>query len=441
MLGYEKGDATQKESGICKSTNKIFVDNIPLDLIKDLPSSQRSLCALLAYSIVFVLFVVSLYQGIEQSKRSFISLTPDSGICRPVPKLLSGSYLMDSEGNWEGSRSFVTENATYEVVFDRFLNTGSRFEIFIDDISKEIQRWSEVMKLAVMTDQLLFWTSWQYEIEIGGYVQKFRFTGYPRQIFKAEVYHGGVASISGTCEVPNTPFFDAATGQLRISWEYNMFLTGRNCYNSLMPDIFTFPTLVRAPEGQKFSIDFDIEGVITSIAVNMAILPIGNLINANSEFDVHFMYTDGRNYILKNKFYTRYPSMNPIRCVIPADSSGNPISGHATDNHALPITCFVKVNGNQLLLPLLSNLFPGCATCPADASPLPFNVPASVCNELHTSVSFIHFPPHQVADRVAASNESTTELLKLIDHVYNNRMDRAVFWYIYLMRYSFGTTW
>ena len=80
---------------IKRTLDEAFLENIPMDAIKELPTFYLYLFGALAELMalaIFVYFFIQVYQqGIAQF---FISIQEDSGACSSVTKSVSGSYMV-----------------------------------------------------------------------------------------------------------------------------------------------------------------------------------------------------------------------------------------------------------------------------------------------------------------------------------------------------------
>ena len=90
----------------------------------------------------------------------FLSLDASKAICDEVPLEVSGTYLADKNGNWEGDKDFVYSNSLYAFQFNRLKSSLSDFAGVIDITMNEINSLSEVMKANNLALTILYWTTW-----------------------------------------------------------------------------------------------------------------------------------------------------------------------------------------------------------------------------------------------------------------------------------------
>ena len=107
------------------------------------------------------MFVWLVYIGYNQiHKELFLSLDVGGAICDEVPLEVSGTYLADKNGNWEGDKDFVYSNSLYAFQFNRLKSSLSDFAGVIDITMNEINSLSEVMKANNLALTILYWTTW-----------------------------------------------------------------------------------------------------------------------------------------------------------------------------------------------------------------------------------------------------------------------------------------
>jgi hypothetical protein len=72
----------------------MFVDNIPMDAIKELPARYMYLGGIIAYAGAIACFVYFIYNGYDTARNTeFISLSEDDGECEPVTRQNTGIYI------------------------------------------------------------------------------------------------------------------------------------------------------------------------------------------------------------------------------------------------------------------------------------------------------------------------------------------------------------
>ena len=113
---HENNEDESLQEFLVRTLDEAFIDNIPMDAIKDLPKFYMYLFGAFGelFSLaVFGYFLYSVYkEGIQQK---FISITPSSGNCNEIPKAVSGSYTADENGNWAGSPNFDPSEGIYVI--------------------------------------------------------------------------------------------------------------------------------------------------------------------------------------------------------------------------------------------------------------------------------------------------------------------------------------
>lgn len=94
----------------------MFVDNIPLDAIKELPPRYMYLGGMIAHLASITCFIFFIYTGFENARNTeFISLSEEDGECTAVTRQNTGQYLATDTGYWEGSEFYDPALAIYKV--------------------------------------------------------------------------------------------------------------------------------------------------------------------------------------------------------------------------------------------------------------------------------------------------------------------------------------
>ena len=84
------------------------------------------------------------------------------GICDEVPLEISGTYLADDNGNWEGDKEFEYSRAIYSFDFNRLETSEKGFAGIIDIALNRMDEITEIMKNNNLAITVLFWTSWVF---------------------------------------------------------------------------------------------------------------------------------------------------------------------------------------------------------------------------------------------------------------------------------------
>lgn len=109
---------------------------------------------------VFGWLVYSRYKQINQEL--FLSLDSEEGICKEVPLEVSGTFLADNAGNWEGHQEFDYTRAIYSFSFNRLESSESEFVDVIDSVLSRVDAITAVMRANNLATTILFWTTWVF---------------------------------------------------------------------------------------------------------------------------------------------------------------------------------------------------------------------------------------------------------------------------------------
>lgn len=102
-------------SYVTRRANEVYVENIPDESIKGLPTMYMYIMGALAYAAVavtFCYFAYTVYQSGITSR--FLSLDPTSGNCIDVKKPITANFIADKNGVWLGDDGFDYSRAWYK---------------------------------------------------------------------------------------------------------------------------------------------------------------------------------------------------------------------------------------------------------------------------------------------------------------------------------------
>lgn len=119
------------------------------------------------YYLIFLsgIFAWLVYAGYRKIRAQvFLSLNShdEEGDCDGVPLEVSGSFLADDQGNWEGDKDFVYSKAIYFFTFNRLVSSESTYAAVIDSALNRLDTINEIMQANNLATTILFWTTWTY---------------------------------------------------------------------------------------------------------------------------------------------------------------------------------------------------------------------------------------------------------------------------------------
>ena len=311
MSRMDKKEDKEKEKDTTLSYLKnVYMENIPMEALQDpgLPKKYRYQLGFIAYAVMGFLFLYSLVTNFQTAlKEKYMSFESDSGNCKTVERPLTGTFKMDYYGNWEGSSLYQPNQAIYEAEFNRLLVDEASFRNQMLEIDKYIiQPFVEYANWLPLYYILLYHMGHERYVNVNGNKQVFRFNGYPKRIYQAENFFGGVASSSvqgcnfaGESSLYLGSGFEYESGKLYVQYDYQLYLNSSKCMGALdTSQIITNP--FSSPRELKFEVS--VESLIIADAVNKMLIPFENMIQATSErYD--FPYYDGYNYTYTSWYY------------------------------------------------------------------------------------------------------------------------------------------
>jgi hypothetical protein len=178
----------------------IFVENLPFDYMKDLPSKYLYGLGFLTYvgflfciifffiqgSISFFLKYCSqpYIQGYRSATRDdFVSLTKETAECEAVPQEISGNYQADTQGYWEGDSNYNPSSAVYQIHFQKIKITGSQYKNILAAVREATLKVSKLSVNQDLLQNLLYWMEWQIILPYDQTINTFSMTGSPSAVF------------------------------------------------------------------------------------------------------------------------------------------------------------------------------------------------------------------------------------------------------------------
>ena len=111
---------------------------------------------------MFFYLVFAAYQQFRKVKFLSLSELQGEADCEEVPLPISGVFLADNNGNWEGQNDFDYSRALYGFEFNRLETTESAFVGIIDIALAEVERINKIMMQNNLAVTILFWTMWTF---------------------------------------------------------------------------------------------------------------------------------------------------------------------------------------------------------------------------------------------------------------------------------------
>jgi hypothetical protein len=294
--------------GIAKD---IFYDNLPSDDIRDLPSFHAFTLGSFIYTISIAAFVTFIVVGYLQDRSSrFLALTSDSGECKPVPKTVSGQFLADVNGEWEGSDKFIYSKAIYRFTLPNYEGTNQEYAFMMEKALDQTEVMGQEGYQRNLGINILAWTVFSSTIRRGGSANQFSMSGSPRAVFDRRIFSAAFAGIGGQCPIRPSVSYNTDSAQLTLKFSYNEFISNPSCFNLIDPRHMGYMDFYSGP---NFQIVYDARSALTALAINYGLLSIDEL-----ELIPGTTFTElvrGENLTVSQYYYPRYPGMRPLVCL------------------------------------------------------------------------------------------------------------------------------
>jgi hypothetical protein len=200
-------------------------------------------CHSIVCSALFVYLAIDGYYDIRREK--FLALSQGDGICEEIPKDVTGVFLADSNGNWQGDEGFEFSQALYRFTFFHLETSEDNFHYVIESYLSRLDVLGDLMKTENLATTVLFWTTWM--INSGD-------STFNEQSSQSE--EGDVRSSNSFSDDNNAHYF-TLTGKesviiyyillVHFSWTVLLFLVHR--YNIHRPIIHVFVFIVSRHQG------------------------------------------------------------------------------------------------------------------------------------------------------------------------------------------------
>jgi hypothetical protein len=139
-----------------------FVDNIPLEAIRELPPAYMLVFGFLAYALSGYCFFWFIIKGFKRAMSTeFISLDDSDGECESVPKQNSGTYYGTSDGEWSGDYDFWLSRAMYTLALTNYNNNYKSYKVMMDTIHDEVIELGVRSHFMDASENLLEWMAWE----------------------------------------------------------------------------------------------------------------------------------------------------------------------------------------------------------------------------------------------------------------------------------------
>jgi len=295
---------------------------------------------ILVLTLLGLSFLYLFYEGyIVSTTQKFLSLSSDAGICDVVLKPLSGVYLADDLGHWEGHVDFSYVGAKYEFTISQLLLSPDEWRLGIGtSIEQALNIIGYEGEKSDLARNLLIWMAWSLRIQVGDSIQIFRLTGHPEVIFRRAYHIGSIGSFAGDCKIKSDTQYDQAGDHFALSFSEVALSNDSLCVDVVSPDTLGFDERYDLYAHARF----DSRSVAVAAAVNQGVTTLAALVKIT---DISRVVTvTGVVHEYDEYFDPRFPEMEAVMCT----------NTKEIDSETL-ITCLVFVNDVLLVYPLFNH--------------------------------------------------------------------------------------
>ena len=386
-----------------------------------------------AFLAIFIYLLVTGYN----SNLGSVYFTPTSEVsssqkCKTVQVKNSASYLVDTNGYWEGSNLFSYDLGIYQISFQSVNMSLSDYSSIISSFESDIELLGNKMSYRTLGFNLMAWGTFSRHYDINNGTVVIKTMGNIQEIFNIEYYGYGFTSASDLCFPSSTETsanavlsYDYSTSTAGLKFTVDTSYAG-NARTTVEPcePLFNVEDDFFYDNGQSNSatISIDMKSVAIAYSINTGMKTISTLsqisvINDANSTQFYGLYID-----------IAYPGMTPILCYQMnsdlLDTSGYSTTGTKSTEQTYfsnyPETCVVR-SGNQYFYPIINHLGLKTDSCweyldkcvTYDSSDFGSN-----CNDYSVTIGLLYFP--SVYGGLTALVDTTNTLQNIIANDYDN---------------------
>jgi hypothetical protein len=367
VFSEEKEEAQTLKSFMLTKGEELFVSNMPIEYFKTLPSRNLMVgVGSFSYMVMFAAYLYFLINGYYTAvNENYISLDKHSGSCSQVTKPITGSYLADIHGNWEGNTEFKYSQSLYSFKFFNMYATDSELKSVLLTLDDELRLLGQKGMNQTLTYNLLILISYKRLFKINDYdtnEQLFSFTAQPQYVFNRRYVTYDLATYDNLdCGVTSHSEVDVNTGIISTSCSYEEYkLAG--C-NEIIPATKLGYDASRMGDNFKLSIDLRTHSL--AISVNLGILnpplyglekvPLPLWVREDfGEGDIYTVFMD--EFVLSAYVDPLIPGMEPLACF------------QLRDALELGVRCALVLQGVTLAIPTINEWLFECTSCSSNGT-------------------------------------------------------------------------
>jgi hypothetical protein len=257
-----------------------------------------------------------IHAGFSAEKRKeFVSLENSGAICEAVTRPVDGVYLLSDDGYWQGNVKFKYSQALVAVELHNYYATHEAYRIHTKQLNALTNSFNELSRHQNLAWNLLLIMELMVNYRAGDFVENVYTIAIPSIIYDTEFKFAAISSRKQKCPVYSFPLFDTSAGLLTATFDASMMQLACNA---------TVDTLTTRNQLGDIAFEFDMNSFSVAAAVNMGLLNISQLEDMPfpPELVPFTAFTvDSVPFRLKQLINVRHPGMNPVYCVVYADSS------------------------------------------------------------------------------------------------------------------------
>jgi hypothetical protein len=234
-----------------------------------------------------------------------------SQYCETVSTTNTGLYLATKNGYWENSPYFAYSNASYYISLTSYSTDFEQYTYLMNEVYNYLVNFGNIVSQSSLTYSLVYWTSTM--LVVPGYsTQRFYLAGDPVIIFNKQHTGGLLTSMNGPCyqNISYSSNYDINSGIMKLSYDYQQFMTNDQCLNITNPAILGYVPMV---DGSQFSLSYDVQTIMTALAVNLYVIQLSALVEL-PHFNSNYEY-NGISYYVSYYYSPKFPSMTPMICL------------------------------------------------------------------------------------------------------------------------------
>jgi hypothetical protein len=221
---------------------------------------------------VFIIIVLSTYN--ENIAQVYLSPNFIEGQCDVVSTSVSGTYLADSNGNWQSSSAFKPTEAVYSFTTQDLVASDVTYYNILTSLNDAITFEAMIMPNNTLTGNIIIWTSWMSSFVSDGTLQYFNLYGDPGVIFNRQYLLGTISNVDADCNSSSVVTFSQSDYLVTLTYGYNEFTSEPSCSNVVSPEQLGYDPLY---DGDSITMTLDMRSFVTAIAINEGVMLLPQL--------------------------------------------------------------------------------------------------------------------------------------------------------------------